>query len=134
MTVLFQKTRGLTDKETHYCPGCTHGIVHRLVAESLEELGVLGDAIGVCPVGCAVMAVLSVPFNYFLVYPAYEVFYGMPMEAIIGAYQVILPSVDNLLECLLIFNLPFTFCKGLIDAIICFLIYKPLSPLLHGQK
>ncbi len=85
-------------------------------------------------VGCAVMAVLSVPFNYFLVYPAYEVFYGMPMEAIIGAYQVILPSVDNLLECLLIFNLPFTFCKGLIDAIICFLIYKPLSPLLHGQK
>ena len=80
------------------------------------------------------MAVLSVPFNYFLVYPAYEVFYGMPMEAIIGAYQVILPSVDNLLECLLIFNLPFTFCKGLIDAIICFLIYKPLSPLLHGQK
>ena len=56
MTVLFQKTKGLTDKETHYCPGCTHGIVHRLVAESLEELGVLGDAIGVCPVGCAVMA------------------------------------------------------------------------------
>ncbi len=85
-------------------------------------------------VGCAVMAVLSVPFNYFLVYPAYEVFYGMPMEAIIGAYQVILPSVDGLLECLLIFNLPFTFCKGLIDAIICFLIYKPLSPLLHGRK
>ena len=42
MTVLFQKTKGLTDKETHYCPGCTHGIVHRLVAESLEELGVLG--------------------------------------------------------------------------------------------
>ena len=38
MAVLFQKTKGLTDKETHYCPGCTHGIVHRLVAESLEEL------------------------------------------------------------------------------------------------
>ena len=60
MTVLFQKTRGLTDKETHYCPGCTHGIIHRLVAESLEELGVLGDAIGVAPVGCAVMA-----YDYF---------------------------------------------------------------------
>ena len=68
MTVLFQKTKGLTDKETHYCPGCTHGIVHRLVAESLEELGVLGDAIGVCPVGCAVMA-----YDYFncdMVFPA----------------------------------------------------------------
>ena len=60
MAVLFQKTKGLTDKETHYCPGCTHGIIHRLVAESLEELGVLGDAIGVAPVGCAVMA-----YDYF---------------------------------------------------------------------
>ena len=56
MAIVFQKTKGLTDKETHYCPGCTHGIIHRLVAESLEELGVLGDAIGVAPVGCAVMA------------------------------------------------------------------------------
>ena len=46
MAIVFQKTKGLTDKETHYCPGCTHGIIHRLVAECLEELGVLGDAIG----------------------------------------------------------------------------------------
>ncbi len=60
MAIVFEKTRGLTDKETHYCPGCTHGIIHRLVAESLEELGVLGDAIGVAPVGCAVMA-----YDYF---------------------------------------------------------------------
>ncbi len=56
MAVIFQKTRGLTDVPTHYCPGCTHGIIHRLVAESLEELGVLDDAIGVAPVGCSVMA------------------------------------------------------------------------------
>ena len=60
MAIVFEKTKGLTDKETHYCPGCTHGIIHRLVAESLEELGVLGDAIGVAPVGCAVMA-----YDYF---------------------------------------------------------------------
>ncbi len=60
MAIVFQKTNGLTDKETHYCPGCTHGIIHRLVAECLEELGVLGDAIGVAPVGCAVMA-----YDYF---------------------------------------------------------------------
>ncbi len=60
MAIVFQKTKGLTDKETHYCPGCTHGIIHRLVAECLEELGVLGDAIGVAPVGCAVMA-----YDYF---------------------------------------------------------------------
>ena len=60
MAIVFQKTKGLTDKVTHYCPGCTRGIIHRLVAECLEELGVLGDAIGVAPVGCAVMA-----YDYF---------------------------------------------------------------------
>lgn len=60
MSVVFQKTTGLTNKETHYCPGCTHGIIHRLVAEVLEELGVLGDAVGVAPVGCSVLA-----YEYF---------------------------------------------------------------------
>ena len=58
--VVFEKTKGLTDAPLHYCPGCTHGIIHRLVAEVLEELGVLGNAIGVAPVGCSVFA-----YNYF---------------------------------------------------------------------
>ena len=84
-------------------------------------------------VGCVIMAVGSLPLNYFLVYPAYEVFFGLPMPAIIGMYQAILPSVDSLLECLLIFNVPFTFFKGMLDVIICFFIYKPLSPILHGK-
>lgn len=60
MTVVFKKTEGLTDKQTHYCPGCTHGIIHRLVGEVLEELGVLGKTIGVAPVGCSVLA-----YDYF---------------------------------------------------------------------
>ena len=60
MTVVFEKTKGLTDNYFHYCPGCTHGIIHRLVAESLEELGLLDNAIGVAPVGCAVFC-----YNYF---------------------------------------------------------------------
>lgn len=60
MAVIFEKTRGLTDVPTHYCPGCTHGIIHRLVGEALVELGVLDDAIGVAPVGCAVLA-----YKYF---------------------------------------------------------------------
>ena len=60
MAIVFEKTKGLTDAVTHYCPGCTHGIVHRLVGESLEELGIIGDAVGVAPVGCSVMA-----YNYF---------------------------------------------------------------------
>lgn len=60
MAVIFEKTKGLTDKPTHYCPGCTHGIIHRLVGESLVELGVLEETIGVAPVGCAVLA-----YEYF---------------------------------------------------------------------
>lgn len=56
----FTKTIGLTDKVLAYCAGCTHGIVHRLVGETLEELGVLGDAIGIAPVGCSVFA-----YDYF---------------------------------------------------------------------
>ena len=75
------------------------------------------------------MAVVSVPLNYFVTYPIYAAF--MPMEGIIGAYQLILPFVDNLLQCLLIFNMPFTFAKGMLDVVLAFLIYKPLSPLLH---
>lgn len=82
-------------------------------------------------VGAVLMAVLSVPLNYFVVYPAYVVCYNMPLEAIIGMYQAIRPSTNGLLECLLIFNMPFTFCKGMLDVLLCFLIYKPLSPLLH---
>lgn len=60
MAIIFEKTKGLTDTETHYCPGCTHGVIHRLVAEALVELNVLDEAIGVAPVGCSVLA-----FQYF---------------------------------------------------------------------
>ena len=60
MAIVYQKSKGLTDAELHYCPGCTHGIVHKLVAEVLEELDLLGTTIGVAPVGCSVFA-----YNYF---------------------------------------------------------------------
>ena len=60
MAIVYQKSKGLTDVELHYCPGCTHGIVHKLVAETLEELDVLGNTIGVAPVGCSVFA-----YKYF---------------------------------------------------------------------
>ncbi len=60
METVFKKTTGLTEKETHYCPGCTHGIIHRLVGEVLEELEITGKTIGVVPVGCAVLA-----YKYF---------------------------------------------------------------------
>ena len=79
-------------------------------------------------VGALLMAVLSVPLNYFV---AYVVCYHLPLEAIIGMYQAIRPSTNGLLECLMVFNMPFTFVKGMLDVALCFLIYKPLSPLLH---
>jgi 2-oxoglutarate ferredoxin oxidoreductase subunit beta len=56
----FSKTRSPTDGHTHYCPGCTHGVVHRLVAETIDELGIRGRTVGIAPVGCAVLA-----YNYF---------------------------------------------------------------------
>ncbi|ACB85250.1 thiamine pyrophosphate-dependent enzyme [Natranaerobius thermophilus] len=57
---VFKKPEALTDNQMHYCPGCTHGIIHRLVAESMDELGERESAVGVAPVGCAVLA-----YNYF---------------------------------------------------------------------
>ena len=60
MAVVFEKTKMLTDAVFHYCPGCTHGVIHRLVAEVLEEMDLGGNVIGVAPVGCAVFA-----YKYF---------------------------------------------------------------------
>ncbi len=56
----FSKPKAMSDNHTHYCPGCTHGIVHRLVAEAIDELGLQDRTVGIAPVGCAVMA-----YNYF---------------------------------------------------------------------
>ncbi len=82
-------------------------------------------------VGAAVMGVVSLFTNYYIVYPIYTNF--MPMEAIIGAYQLIVPSVDDLWDCLIIFNLPFTVFKGLCSLVICMLVYKPLRNILKGN-
>ena len=58
--VVFEKPKALTDAPLHYCPGCTHGIIHRLVAEAIDELGIRGRTIGVASVGCSVFI-----YNYF---------------------------------------------------------------------
>ena len=60
MAVVFEKTKMLTDAPFHYCPGCNHGIAHRLVGEVIEEKGLMNNVIGVAPVGCSVFA-----YNYF---------------------------------------------------------------------
>lgn len=80
--------------------------------------------------GAAFMALLSVASNYFIVYPVYTAF--LPMDTILAMYQEILPSADTLLKCLVIFNMPFTFAKGMLSVIITLLIYKHISPIIKG--
>jgi len=82
--------------------------------------------------GAVVMGLISIPSNYFVVYPFYYNF--MPQEAVLGMYQAILPSMKNILQCLFVFNLPFTIIKGLLSVLITMFIYKPLSPILHGVE
>ena len=60
MSIVYERPKSLSDVPTHYCAGCTHGIVHRLIAETLDELDITGKTVGVAPVGCAVLA-----YNYF---------------------------------------------------------------------
>ena len=60
MAKTFKRPEALSERPTHYCPGCTHGVIHRLVAEVIDELGVRGRTVGIAPVGCAVLA-----YNYF---------------------------------------------------------------------
>ncbi|MGP1588316.1 MAG: ECF transporter S component [Oribacterium sp.] len=81
--------------------------------------------------GAFAMAVFSVPSNYLIVYPVYYNF--MPEATILAAYQAILPGVKSIFTSLLLFNMPFTFVKGMLDVLITFLLYKRLSPLLHGN-
>ena len=84
-------------------------------------------------VGMLVFTVISLPLNYFIVYPIYFKAYSGE-AAILGAYQKLMSSVKNIFSALCIFNLPFTFIKGLLCSIITIIIYKPLSPILKGKK
>ena len=86
-----------------------------------------------CVISSAIMAVFSVFSNYYIVYPLYVKVLGMPEAAILGMYQAILPSVDNLFEAIAIFNLPFNFVKMMIVSLMCFAIYKRISPIMKKQ-
>ena len=78
------------------------------------------------------MAVISVFSNYYIVYPVYTAF--MPMEGIIAAYNAIYSGINNLWQALIIFNMPFTFVKGMAVTAVSFLIYKKIAPILKGTK
>ena len=82
--------------------------------------------------GALLMGLVSIPSNYWIVYPFYYAI--MPKETILAAYQAILPGVDNILECLVVFNAPFTFVKGLFSVLITVLVYKHISPIIKGAQ
>lgn len=82
--------------------------------------------------GSLAMAAVSFPSNLFIIYPLYYSILHYPEQVVLQAYQAILPSVTSISQCLLIFNVPFTLVKGLIDVLICLLIYKRISHILKG--
>lgn len=81
-------------------------------------------------IGALAMALVGVVSNYFVIFPLY--FTVWPKEAVLGMYRVILPSVKNIFQALVIFNMPFTFCKGIICVIVVALIYKPLARIFNN--
>lgn len=90
------------------------------------------SACGGAVIGAVFMAVISVASNYFVVYPVYYNF--MPEETILAAYQAIFPGVENMLQCLIVFNMPFTFVKAMISVVVTFLIYNHLVPVIRMSR
>ena len=82
--------------------------------------------------GAAIMGLMSIVSNYYVVYPFYYNF--MPEDVVLAAYQAILPSVTSIMQCLLIFNLPFTIVKGVVCIALAMPIYKPLTRILKDEK
>lgn len=121
-------TTGCVGELSNFLLGCLFvipaGVLYKIKRN--RKMAILGATFG-----ALLMAIGSLPINYYLTYPIYSKF--LPMESIIGMYQAIFPVVDNLFECLLIFNVPYTFVKGLLNAIIAFLIYKHISKLIKGK-
>ena len=83
--------------------------------------------------GAVIMAAMSFPINLYISYPAYTVAYGLTIPQILGMYQAINPKVENLWQALWMFNMPFTFIKGMCSVVVTMLVYKKLSPLLQGK-
>ena len=128
INVMFSTTGGVGEF-SNFILGCAFVIPAGLIYKrnKSKRSALIGSLIG-----AVFMAVFSVFSNYFIVYPVYSMF--MPIEAIIGMYHEIYPGINNLLQALIIFNMPFTFIKGLCSIIITFAIYKHISPIIKGTN
>ena len=103
----------------------TAGVIYKLKKTKV-------NAIIASVAGAVLMGIASFPVNLFITYPFYYNF--MPKEAIITAYQAIVPAMQSIEQCLLCFNVPYTAAKGLISVVITLLVYKHLSPMLKGNR
>ena len=120
---------GYVGELSNFILGAIFALVAGLIYKKKKtmKMALLGGVIGaIC------MAAVSFPSNLFIVYPFYYNF--MPKEIVLQAYQAIIPSMKSIEQSLLIFNVPFTFIKGLLCVIISMFIYKPLSPVLKGKQ
>lgn len=129
INLLFTTTAGAGEL-CNFLMGATFVLPAGLLYKKLK--GRRGALIGSLA-GAAVMALASLPINYFISYPAYTLFYGLTIPQILDLYKVINPNVSNLLQALVWFNMPFTFIKGMIVVTLTFLIYKKISPLVRGE-
>ena len=125
---LFSTSTGGVGELSDFILGCMMVIPAGLIYKRKKTRG--GAFLGSL-VGAVCMAGFSLLTKYYITYPIYTKF--MTMEEIIAAYQLILPRVQTLWQALLIFNVPFTFVKGMLCAALTFLVYKPLSPILKGK-
>ena len=116
---------GFVGELSNFMLGAVFSLVAGLIYKKHKTKGI---AFLACIVGAVAMALVSLPTNYYIVYPIYASLFG-GMETILGLYKAILPSADTLWKALLIFNVPFTLVKGLLCVAVTMLIYKPLSRL-----
>ena len=123
-------TTGLVGELSNFILGSLFVFPAGLIYQKVK--GFKGAVIGSLS-GALMMALLSVFTNYYVVYPVYMKLF-MPLEAILGAYQVINPNVETLWQALFLFNMPFTFIKGMCSVVITLLTYHKLAPLLNGRK
>lgn len=128
---LFMTTTGGVGELSNFILGAAFVLPAGLIYKHKKTKG---NAIIGAVVGAVCMAAISFPSNLYIVYPVYYNF--MPKDVIVSAYQAIAPfaTIDSIEKCLLMFNVPFTFLKGIISAVITVLIYQPLRPLLKGNK
>ncbi len=126
---LFTTQTGGVGELSNFLLGCSFVVPAGIVYSKLKTKS--GAVIGAF-IGAVAMAAFSLITNYYIIYPTYTLI--MPMEAIIGAYKAINPAVNSLWQALVMFNMPFTFMKGMLNLSIAMFVYKPLSPLLKGRK